>query len=69
MNAEEAQQYADDAGLGTIDFQSKIALNTGNLMTVGYIYRSGVRVLFCKSSSLKGGFYLCNEFRKLDGTE
>ena len=72
MTSKEAQQYADDAGLGTIEFVTKYALNTGNLMTVGYVVKDRHRVLFCKSSTLRdrgSPFYLCNEFRALDGTE
>jgi hypothetical protein len=69
MNHKEAQDIADKHNLGQIDFVQKIALNTGKPMEVGYVFVNGSRVLFCKKGWSNAGFYLCNEFRKLDGTE
>lgn len=62
---DEAQQIANDNNLGNITWVEKIALNTGKLFEVGYVYSNSTRELFCKLS--KGeGFYLCNQFRELD---
>jgi hypothetical protein len=69
MNYEEAQKIAWEHNLGNIDWQEKIALNTGNKFEVGYVYVNGMRELFCKCQSYSNSFYLCNEYRKLNGTE
>jgi len=65
MTHEEAQRTAEEKGLGGVHFQFNVAQNTGKEFEVGYVYRDGRRVLFCKrqSWSAPDAFYLCNEFR------
>jgi hypothetical protein len=65
MTREQAIRIAADNNLGPVYFESKLALNTGRPMEVGYVGR----LLFCKTCSGPEGFYLCNEFRRLDGTD
>ena len=72
MTRTEAQAIANKNNLGTVWFQFNIAKNTGREFEVGYVSPDGKgRQLFCKRGSNSGvnQFYLCNEFRKLDGTE
>lgn len=67
MTKEEAQDIADFYGLGAVQFQYRIALNTGKEFEVGYIFSDNGKELFCKCQSRSmGDFYLCNEFRQLD---
>ncbi len=71
MNREQAQEIADQNNLGEIYFEYRTAINTGKEFEVGYISREGHKELFCKRQSFTtpNDFYLCNEFRKLNGTE
>lgn len=64
MTHEEAQKAADSRKLGRIHFQFNIARNTGQEFEVGYIFRKGERVLFCKRQpkTTLDAFRLCNEF-------
>lgn len=62
----EVIRIAEENDLGPVHFEDKIAINTGRRMEVGYVKG---RELFCKSSTGPAGFYLCNEFRRLDGTD
>jgi len=64
MNHDEMQEFATKNNLGTIQFVSKIALNTGRPMEVGYVWVNGCRELFCKRSQ-NTNFRLCNEFADL----
>jgi hypothetical protein len=71
MTREEVQKFATEAKLGNIHFQFNPVQNGSGMIEVGYIFRDGRMVLFCKrgSKSAPDTFYLCNEFRKLNGTE
>ena len=64
MNHNEMQKIATANNLGTIDFVSKYALNTGRPMEVGYVWVNGYRELFCKRSE-NTQFRLCNEYANL----
>ena len=65
MNYSQMQQIADDHKLGNIQWESKIAINTGRPLEVGYVFVNGQRQLFCKKPSSNQEFYLCNEFRDI----
>lgn len=64
MNHYEMQSIAETAGFGSVSFQIRTALNTGNLIEVGYIYSKGEKILFCKRS-MNSNFNLCNQFESL----
>jgi hypothetical protein len=64
MNHNEMQNFATNNGLGTIHFETRIALNTGRPIEVGYVWVNGHRELFCKRSQ-NTEFHLCNDYRKL----
>lgn len=66
MTREEAQREASTRGLGGVHFQFNVARNTGREFEVGYVFRDGERVLFCKrqSGTASDALYLCNEFRQ-----
>jgi hypothetical protein len=64
MNHDEMQKIATANNLGFIQFDVKIALNTGRPMEVGYVWVNGHRELFCKRSQNRE-FYLCNDYAKL----
>jgi hypothetical protein len=64
MNHNEMQEIATANNLGFIQFEEKIALNTGRPMEVGYVWVNGHRELFCKRS-MDRDFYLCNDYAKL----
>lgn len=61
---DEMQQIASDNNLGQIQWEEKIAINTGRLIEVGYVWVNKHRELFCKRSGNEM-FHLCNEYRKL----
>ena len=65
LDVKQIKSVARDNNLGEVYFQEKIALNTGKLFEVGYVYVNGCKELFCKRSSNKNVFFLCNEFEKL----
>lgn len=70
MTTEECRIIAFDAGLGRVEFVTKVAANStsGRPMCVGYVRNdAGDRVLFCKAQPTRGdfNFYLCNEFESL----
>lgn len=67
----EIQDIAEEHDLGNVYFEWRTAANTGNQFEVGYIVRDKRKILFCKSSIFapKGHFHLCNEFRKINGTD
>lgn len=64
LNHDEVQAIADRHGLGTVEFEERIALNTHRPMEVGYVWQNRERLLFCKRSQNRL-FKLCNEFAKL----
>lgn len=64
MNHDEMQKIADENNLGTIEFVTKIALNTHRPMEVGYVWDKEGRSLFCKRSE-HTNFRLCNDYAKL----
>ena len=67
MNKCECRSISNKSGYGKIDFQYRIALNTGKEFEVGYVYIDGRKCLFCKrqSNTDETMFYLCNEFAEL----
>ena len=65
MNHYEVQRIAERVGFGSVSFQIRTALNTGNLIEVGYIYSKGEKILFCKRSKNEK-FKLCNGFSSLE---
>lgn len=69
MDCFEIEALAEDHDFGRVHWESKIALNTGKPMEVGYVFINGQRLLFCKKGSINPGFYLCNDFRRINGTD
>ena len=65
MNYNYMQTIADKHNLGKVFFETRMAINTGNPIEVGYVYVNGMRELFCKKQSHQKDFYLCNDFNKL----
>lgn len=63
MSRKEVIEEADRLGFN-VDFQYRTALNTGGRIEVGYVYRNGKQILFCKrmSNTTENEFFLCNEF-------
>lgn len=51
--------------LGTVHFEKRTALNTGKLFMAAYVY-APTRTLFAKATRSIEGYYLCNEFAKLE---
>jgi hypothetical protein len=68
MTHDQVQQIAHDSGYGHVQFETRIALNTGRPFEAGFVVVDGKRQLFCKWSRFEAGFYFCNEFRKLTET-
>ena len=64
MNHDEMQKIATKNNLGFIQFEVKIALNTGKPIEVGYVWVNGHRELFCKRT-MDRDFFLCNDYGKL----
>jgi hypothetical protein len=61
MNYNKMQELATKNNFGYIQWEEKIALNTGKPMEVGYVWIDGYRELFCKRS-MNTEFRLCNQF-------
>ena len=62
----EIESIASRHNLGSVHFQFNLAQNTGRYFEVGYVFVDGRRNLFCKTTPLAEGFYLCNDFSKLN---
>lgn len=65
INYEEMADIAANANLGTVRFETRIALNTSKPIEVGYVIVDSKKSLFCKKPSDSNNFYLCNEYRSL----
>lgn len=68
LTQDQCIEIARVAGLGTVLFIERVALNsgTGKPMTVGYVDdHIGNRALFCKRHSGGSLYTLCNEYREL----
>jgi hypothetical protein len=67
----EIQDIAEEHYLGNVYFEYRTAANTGKQFEAGYVMQDNRKVLFCKSSIFapEGHFYLCNDFRKINGTD
>jgi hypothetical protein len=61
MNHSKMQELATKNNFGYIQWEEKIALNTGKPIEVGYVWIDGHRELFCKRS-MNTEFRLCNQF-------